>query len=78
MKKIIGYSTKIAGTSSLEKFTDLTEKIIMELFSSSSAMVLLYINNRLENEKTKKFIKQKKWELLTMFAKRKKYMGVQM
>ena len=75
LKMIIGYSTKIAGTSSLEKFTDLTEKIIMELFSSSSAMVLLYIKNRLYNTKTKKFIKQKNLGIVDYVCKKKKIHG---
>lgn len=75
LKMIIIYSTQIAGTSSLEIFSDLTEKIIMELFSSSSAMVLFYINNRLYNAKTKQFIKQKNLGIVDYVCTKKKIHG---
>ena len=75
LKMIIGYSAQIAGISSLETFADLTEKIVMELFSSSSALLLFYIDNRLYNAKTKQFIKHKNLGIVDYVCTKKKIHG---
>lgn len=59
LKMIILYSIRISNVHSLEEFSDETEKVIMDLFSSDSAMILININDTLYNPKTKKFITQK-------------------
>ena len=56
---IILYSIKISNINSLEEFSEETEKIIMDLFFSDSAMILININDTLYNAKTKNFITQK-------------------
>ena len=59
LKMIILYSIKISNIHSLEEFSEETEKIIMDLFFSDSAMILININDTLYNAKTKNFITQK-------------------
>ena len=59
LKMIILYSIKISNIHSLEEFSEETEKIIMDVFFSDSAMILININDTLYNAKTKNFITQK-------------------